>query len=141
KKLGGFGVEIGSETRTDGVALSKASNFNEAIELIAVIAAKHSSTPLVVVDEFDLIPDPQKELFADFIKQVGDRHLSIRFIFCGIGDSLGELLLAHGSCYRYIEGIQVPQLRFDARLEIIGNSSKALGVSLLEEHRFRIAAI
>jgi len=141
KKIGGFGVEVGSETTFDAVSIPKATNFSEAIELLRRIAQRHSAKPLIVIDEFDLLPDPEKELFADFIKQVGDQHINIQFILCGIGESLDELLLAHASCYRYIEGISVPRLRFDARLEIIENSLKALNVRLLEEHRFRIAAI
>lgn len=140
KKLTALGMQIGSETKAERLRFHKPTTFNEAVELLATFP-KSVEKQLVVVDEFDLLLDAEKAMFADLIKQIGDQKLPVQFVFCGIGDSLDELLGAHGSSYRYVEGIEVERLRFDARLDIIVQSSSALGVEVPEPQRFRIAAI
>ena len=41
--------------------------------------------PVIVIDEFDLVESKEEqERFATFIKQVSDRHIGAKFIFCGI---------------------------------------------------------
>jgi uncharacterized protein len=141
RKLSAFGLDLGGEQKIEQTGSLSVTSFNQAIETLRLLAPKHSQKALVVVDEFDLLPEAEKEQFADFIKQVGDRGIRTQFIFCGIGQSLDELLGAHASAYRYVEGIQVPRLRFDARQAIIDDSSEALGVHISDAHRFRIAAI
>lgn len=97
---------------------------------------------VVVVDEFDqVLSDTERGRFADFIKQVGDRQIGVRFIFCGVASSLERLLGAHKSCYRYIESVEVTQLSWDARQAIIDSAAKALNVTVGTHPRFRIAAI
>lgn len=141
RKLKGLGLEIGSDTKYERAEVTAPKNFNEAVELIGTFVPRHSSKVLVVIDEFDLLAETEKAIFADLIKQIGDQKIPVQFVFCGIGESLDELLGAHGSSYRYVEGVEVERLRFDARLDIILQSSAALGVEVPEPQRFRIAAI
>ena len=140
RRIAALGLQIGSETKSEHLSFPKPTTFNESLELLASLP-KGRSKVLAVVDEFDLLPDAEKAMFADLIKQVGDQKLPVQFVFCGIGDSLDELLGAHGSSYRYVEGIEVERLRFDARTDVITKSSDALGVEIPEAQRFRIAAI
>lgn len=117
-------------------------DMNEAVDLVSAVGKEYSKQTLIVVDEFDLVTDPkEKELFADFIKQIGDQRIPVHFIFCGIGESLDQLLGAHGSCFRYLEGVEVPRLYFEGRFSIIDGSAAALGVKVTDEQRFRVAAI
>jgi len=139
--LKALGVQIGTETKFERIEILKPTRFNEAVELLGKFVPRHSAKALVVVDEFDLLAEPEKGMFADLIKQIGDQKIPVQFVFCGIGESLDELLGAHGSSYRYVEGIEVERLRFDARLDIIQKSSFALGVEVPEPQRFRVAAI
>ena len=119
-----------------------AKDINSATLLLNYFAIKYSKKTLVVLDEFDLIGEKKERgLFADFVKQLGDQFVAIQFIFCGIGKSLDELLDAHASSYRYMSGIEVHRLDWTARWEIIDKSSSALGLSINDDSRFRIAAI
>jgi uncharacterized protein len=137
----GFSWETERKFETKNARLA-AEDMNSAVESIHTLSSKYSRKTLVVLDEFDLIKDPkEKERFADFIKQLGDQQINVQFILCGIGESLDELLGAHGSCYRYLTGIEVPRLYFDARWSIIDASSSALGITVGDDPRFRIAAI
>jgi hypothetical protein len=47
-------------------------------------------------------------LFAELIKQLSDRGVPVALIFCGIGDSVAELLEGHHSAHRYLEGVRLP---------------------------------
>ncbi|MES2579424.1 MAG: ATP-binding protein [Pseudomonadota bacterium] len=119
-----------------------AKDINSATHLLNYYSLKYSKKTLVVLDEFDLIGEQsERGLFADFVKQLGDQFVTIQFIFCGIGKSLDELLVAHASSYRYMLGIEVQRLDWTARWEIIDKSSHSLGLTINDDSRFRIAAI
>jgi archaellum biogenesis ATPase FlaH len=127
--------ELSEETATTGL--------NEVIALLLETArTRRNASAVVVIDEFDrLTSDTERACFADFIKQLGDQRVPIRFVFCGVAESLQKLLGAHGSCYRYLDGIELKTLTYDARFEIIDNAAKALGVRVHDRPRMRIAAI
>jgi hypothetical protein len=117
-------------------------DINHAIALLAKAGAGRKGDTVVVVDEFDQISkDSERTSFADFIKQIGDQQLGFRFIFCGVAESLEKLIGAHKSCYRYIEGVEVTQLTWDARVEIIDSAADAFKVKVGQHPRYRIAAI
>jgi Cdc6-like AAA superfamily ATPase len=74
--------------------------IDDAVGAIGHLAARHSQSPVIVIDEFERIKEPDERMFfADFIKQIGDQSLSVKLIFCGIGSALSDLLDAHHSCY------------------------------------------
>jgi len=119
-----------------------AMDLNSAIALLRRASEVRKGDTVVVIDEFDRITrDAERTRFADFIKQIGDQRISIRFIFCGVAESLEKLLGAHESSYRYIEGVELPRLSWDARWEIIDRAAEALKVKVGSHPRFRIAAI
>jgi hypothetical protein len=117
-------------------------DLNDAVKLLTTSALERQGDTVVVIDEFDQISNnAERSSFADFIKQIGDQRLGVRFIFCGVAQSLEKLLGAHQSCYRYIEGIELPQLSWDARLAIIDSAASAFDVKVGNHPRYRIAAI
>lgn len=117
-------------------------DINTAIEAVKLLTSDTEKRAVVVVDEFDQLKNTSdQQQFAEFVKQLGDQTVNVAFIFCGIGKSLDDLLAAHASSYRYLEGIQLPRLHWSGRWEIIDRSSEALGVTVNEDSRFRIAAI
>ena len=69
---------------------------------------------VLVIDEFDEITSKAEPgRFADFIQQIGDQHLPIRFVLCGVSESLKKLLGAHESCYNSSDVTQpTPDTRF-----------------------------
>lgn len=55
---------------------------------------------VLVIDEFDEIrSEAERSHFADFITQIEDRRLPIRFVLCGVSESVKTLLGADESCY------------------------------------------
>lgn len=114
---------------------------NTAVMLLQHEAGQHSKAPVVVIDEFDRMATAQRAYFADFMKQAGDQRVPVKFIFCGIADTLDDLLDAHASTHRYLEGIKIDRLHVQSRWEIIDKSAEALGVTVEDDVRRRIAAI
>jgi len=142
KGLGGAELELKRAKHKVESPDAAAIDLNDAVALLAHASAARQGDTVVVVDEFDQISkDSERANFADFIKQLGDQQLGVRFIFCGVAASLEKLLGAHKSCYRYIEGVEVAQLSWDARQAIIDGAANALQVAVGKHPRYRIAAI
>jgi uncharacterized protein len=112
-------------------AIPAFGSVDDVISVLGFLSQKHSEQPVIVIDEFERIKgDKERMLFADFIKQVGDQSLPIKFIFCGIGSALDELLDAHHSCYRYLTAVELERLGITPRLEIIENAAKTFGLQV-----------
>lgn len=142
---GKFAIEGGyskKETQRDltGMDLNAATAaIKEAIERQPTKDRK-----IVVIDEFENLPTvDDRQLFAELIKQLSDRNVHVSLIFCGIGKSLDDLLLGHASAHRYIEEIQLPSppLTYSGRWEIIDRACRALGLTIDEDSRLRIAQV
>jgi archaellum biogenesis ATPase FlaH len=131
-----------TRNHADPVATA-AFDLNGAIDILSGIGeARNGESTVVIVDEFDRIAsEVERTHFADFIKQLGDKSIRVRFIFCGVADSLEKLLGAHASCYRYLESVEVQRLNWEARWEIIDSAAAALNIKIGTHPRFRIAAI
>lgn len=128
-------VEIGNVPTPEGV--------NEAVALLEYALDVVGKGPIVaVVDEFDRIADfGQRALFGDFVKQIGDQKIAVKFLFCGVGRSLDDLLAGHQSCFRYLEGVELDRLGISPSIEILGAAAKALNLSIDDGYRYRIAQV
>jgi hypothetical protein len=137
------GIEVGRTHKEEAVEHSHALDLNSAVEMLLQIGNLRSGeNTVVVLDEFDrLTNDVERTHFADFIKQIGDKHIPVRFVFCGVAESIQKLLGAHESCFRYLEGVALERLSWDGRFEIIDTAARALGVTIESRPRTRIAAI
>ncbi len=137
------GIEVGRTHKEEAVEHSLALDLNSAIEMLLQIGKlRNGENTVVVLDEFDRLKnDVERTHFADFIKQIGDKHIPIRFVFCGVAESIQKLLGAHESCFRYLEGVALERLSWDGRFEIIDTAARALGVTIESRARTRIAAI
>lgn len=106
RKFSALGIEIGRQESMQALQAPKPTGFLDVVAQLQGAAPLQSNSTLVVIDEFDVLGDAEKQSFSDLIKQIGDLRLGLKFILCGIGDSLDDLLGAHASCFRYLEGIQ-----------------------------------
>jgi len=97
--------------------------------------------PIVIMDEFDLLPPPERKYFGDVVKQIGDRRLSITLIFCGVSESLDNLLAGHESASRYVEPVQLERLYLDDCMKILDAGAQALSVTIHDDHKLRAAQI
>lgn len=141
----GTKAEIGYEYEAKydkEIQFSNTFDLNQSVAYLNKVASKVVGKLIVVVDEFDRIDKlNERKLFADFVKQVSDQGAPVQFIFCGVGSSLEDLLAAHESSQRYIEGIPLSRLMFGSRYEIIERSAEALNLMIPDNIKFRIAAI
>lgn len=84
-------------------AVATPVSVNDAVRLVQFLSShwadsEHGDVPVFVIDEFDQITAREvQEEFTNFVKQVSDKHVEARFIFCGIGESVEAIMAAHGS--------------------------------------------
>lgn len=117
-------------------------SVNEALSVIGYLASLTSKTPVIVIDEFDVIEDETtRHTFASFIKHVSDQEVGIRFIVCGIGDSLDEMIGAHQSTGRYLMPVPLERLPHDARWEILSSAASELRVAIDENSLIRTGQV
>jgi len=130
-------------TETTEIDLHKEVNsLTDAVEILREASLLHSEWPIAVLDEFDRIQDPiERNLFADLLKQLGDKKVALKLIFTGVGKSLDELLGAHQSAIRQLETIELPRLSWDARWDIVLQATNAFQLSIDKEIYIRIAAV
>ena len=136
------GSESQKETQRDLTGL----DLNAATAAIKEAAERQPTKDrkIIVIDEFENLPTiDDRQLFAELIKQLSDRNVHVSLIFCGIGKSLDDLLQGHASAHRYIEEIQLPSppLTYSGRWEIIDRACQALGLTIDDDSRLRIAQV
>lgn len=137
-----LGISLGDQSTVREEQISEPGSINEAVRLVSFLGDTYTANPVFVIDEFDQLEGEQEqEHFASFIKQVSDRHVSARFIFCGIGESVQSLMAAHGSVDRYFHTVNLGQLPYEARNEIVMIAADKLGISIDETSVYRIARI
>ena len=138
--------EIGYDRKTDtAVSVPLPDSINDAIQILLSAlerwrAKSGFDVPVVIVDEFDRL-EKDKDLFGDFIKQVGDRGVPIRLVFCGVAHELSELLGSHPSAPRHITTVLLERLAWDPRMQIVADAASFLDVDFQRDHIFRMAAI
>jgi hypothetical protein len=124
---------------------SRGFSFAEqkAVDLVAAaVAERGESEPVVIIDEFDQLEGQEdKRLFASFIKQIYDLRVPVRFIFCGIGQSLDAITGGHLSASRPILPIALEPLSHDARWRIVQTAANRLGLDVERNHVIRIGQI
>lgn len=118
------------------------TTVNEATDICRYLCAFHSNSPVVVIDEFDQIQDAQdRQMFAQFMKQLSDQEVRIKLILCGIGGSVESLLGAHLSTDRLITPIGLERLTLDAIWQVIVDALGAFEIEIDRHMYIRIAQI
>lgn len=136
-----FGLSAEMETSLLQRTVPSLSTLNEAVSVIDFSSRRFDTEPVIIVDEFDQLADvSDRQAFADFIKQLGDRQVPAKFFFTGIGNSLDELLAGHESSYRYLATVPLKPLDWSGRLEIVNEAAAALGIEVDAGSAYRIGA-
>lgn len=139
-KFQNLGFDLINEIETGKIPIPK--SINEAVALVEYFFQTTDIESVVVIDEFERLKENQeKALFADFIKQIGDQNLGLKFIFCGVASALDELLASHHSCFRYMETVALERLAWTARAEIINAAAEAFNLSIDERLVWKISAM
>lgn len=117
-------------------------SVTDAVEVLREVSHVHSDKPIIVLDEFDRIQSAaERGLFADLLKQLGDKRVPIKLIITGVGASLDSLLGAHQSAIRQLETLELPRLGWEGRMEIVEYVARAFGITVHRDHLLRIAAV
>jgi uncharacterized protein len=142
--LGYAGASIGGGFERENLAgIAKPSGLTEALDILSFACVKRAgSRTLVVIDEFDRIQlAADKVLFAELIKNLPPRNLDLRLIFCGISQSVEDLLGAHLSSDRYFEPLGLQKLHHNYLWDILKCAADKIGVEIPREMILRISII
>lgn len=118
------------------------TNMSTAVAALKTLGQVYSQSTVVVVDEFDLIRDPQERArFGLLIKQLSDGDVAVRFIFTGIGQSISDLIGGHLSSQRQIEQIDLERLHWSGRQRIVQTAFDYFNLSIPANIADRICAL
>ncbi|MEL6380740.1 MAG: ATP-binding protein, partial [Pseudomonadota bacterium] len=124
------------------IDISEPKTIADALEIVRFVESARSSPTIVIVDEFERIAsEAERKKFAEFIKAIPELETQIRFIFCGIGASVDELLGAHPSAGRVIETIEVEKLNHDYLWQIITTVTDSVSVNISEDFLKRVSML
>lgn len=136
----GFTAQAKQSTQEKPEA-TEPTSVNEAVRLMQALCGDFERL-VIVVDEFDQVrKKAEQESFANLVKQISDKHVPARFIFCGVGESVDAIMAAHGSADRYFHTVSLGQLPWEARFEIVTVAADRLGIEIDENTVVRIARI
>lgn len=137
--LGSLG---GSIIKEPNAPIPGPNNINDALDILRYVDSKRKGQTIIVIDEFDRIKDPKEQaLFSELIKNIPTIDLNVRFIFCGIGQNVDDLLGAHPSSGRYFEAIELEKLRHNFLWDIILSVAKEANVEIHDGMLKRISII
>ncbi|KAF0098701.1 MAG: DNA-binding protein [Rhodospirillaceae bacterium] len=135
-------LSIDARTSVERARPPQPTSLNEAVDVCDFIAGLYSQNPVIVIDEFDQITDSKEQgLFANFVKQIGDRRIPLRLVFCGIGDSIEKFFGAHESTYRYFYTVKLERLAWEPRYEIVQTATEALEIDIDDNTITRIVRV
>lgn len=136
--LGGANVATSSGP-TEGVA--KPNTMSEAIDLLRFVRSKLQGQIVIAVDELDRVKREEKTYFAELLKNVSTQIEDMRFVFCGIGANVSEILGEHLSSGRMFEPVEVEKLSYDKLWQIISDATVPLNVEIPRGFLMRIGII
>jgi Cdc6-like AAA superfamily ATPase len=96
--------------------------------------------PIIILDEFDKIPDDQtKLLMTDTIKSLSDHGTNAKLVLVGIAENAEELLTHHGSISRALKQVKMPRLSLKDLEQVVSVRYKRCGLKIDDEALFQIA--
>lgn len=134
---GSFGIDRNSDKRVVSI-----ESVSDAIEYFRSAIRELGIGLVVVVDEFDQLHSAEEHAkFASLVKQSSDNKIDLRFIFCGIADTVEALFSEHESIFRQMHSEKIDRLPLQPRIDIINSASEVLEIEIQATHKYRIAQI
>lgn len=138
--LAGFGATYKPGHKT-AAHIDLPTSLNEALDILRYVAAKRNGRVIVVIDEMERMKPEEREKFAELIKNIPELDERVRFIFCGIANTVNELVGTHPSAGRILEPILLEKLHHNYLWEIIQTVSQKIGIAVEREALIRISQI
>ena len=138
-----FGTGGGFQNKTNAkIDFQRPENVNQALEIVRYISNKSEGIRVAVIDEMERMANvEERKKFAEFIKNLSETGGNTKFIFCGIGRTVEELIGAHPSAGRVLESIPLPRLHHDELWEIVKTVASKIGVEIDREMLIRIGQL
>lgn len=138
--IGGIGATFkGGQKRRVEIPLPSA--LNDALDIVRYVLARRAGRIVIVIDEMERMPPDEREKFAELIKNIPELDSRVRFIFCGISNTVNELIGTHPSVGRILETIELEKLHHDSLWAIIEAVSRKTGIAVEREALIRISQI
>jgi Cdc6-like AAA superfamily ATPase len=106
-------------TPSDGVSYDAALRF-----------LRFKSSCVLILDEFDRMPETERARFTDLVKALSDAGSRATLMFVGVAESVTSLIDAHGSLGRNLAQIEMPRMSGDEIRQIL---AKAANIGLTFE--------
>lgn len=140
--VAGIGNVGANYTAGNAAPVTRPMNVVEALDILRFVSAQSGGRRIIVIDELDrLRRSDDKLLFSELIKNAASLEADIRFIFCGIGRDIEEILGAHPSSGRYFEPIELERLHHNFLWDIIKPVAAIMGVVVEQETLMRVGIL
>ncbi len=96
---------------------------------------------IVIIDEFDRLPQRARRAFADTIKTLSDHAVPATVVLVGVADSVEQLVEEHQSVSRALVQIQMPRMTPQEIGTIIDSGLNRLGMTIDVSARERIVLL
>jgi Cdc6-like AAA superfamily ATPase len=96
---------------------------------------------ILIIDEFDRLPQDARRGFADTIKALSDHAVRATVVVVGVADTIDSLIGEHQSIERALVQIRMPRMSGDEIFQIINNGLKRLQMTIDANALRRIAVL
>lgn len=101
-----------------------------------------SQIPIIVIDEFDKIEDPEAHnLMANTLKSLSDYGVNSTIVLVGVAENIASLIGEHPSVMRCIEQVHMPRMNTSERKEILDKRIPKLGMKLHQDAVWKIVEL
>lgn len=98
-----------------------------------------NATPIIVIDEFDRVQDPDVPLLiSDTIKALSDYVVNCTLIIVGVAEDINSLINNHQSISRQIIQVRMPRMSRAELAKIVTDRVARLGMKVEDEVLWRI---
>jgi hypothetical protein len=138
---GGMGLGVSKGTKGT-VSIPAPQSLAEALDVIRYVGSQRNGTTIIIIDELERIESAQeREKFAEFIRNIPELDVNVRFIFCGIMHDVTELLQSHRSAARILETINLEPINHSDLWKILTAVAGKLNVEIQQEALIRTSQI
>ncbi len=146
-------VEVTRSERSAGFSGAKKSTTCDATNLLGSGPIRPDSVRrvltelsrdlllIVIIDEFDRLPQKTRRAFADTIKTLSDHAVAATVVLVGVADSVEQLVEEHQSVSRALVQIQMPRMTPQEIGTIIDSGLNRLGMTIDVSARERVVLL
>jgi Cdc6-like AAA superfamily ATPase len=107
----------------------------------ALNALAEDALPVLIIDEFDRLPQRPRRAFADTIKMLSDHAVPATVVLVGVADSVDQLIEEHQSIERALVQIRMPRMSAEEIAKIIYTALGELHMTIDDGAAHRIAKL